>query len=342
MRSIQRDRNQGLSPPGLGMHRRSALATLGALSLLPFSRSYAEETAEIDLWEVSTRHLPCGPCCTTACNSYEFYRGGMCGVPWEVSSWDALLEATQADANKLTLFYAHGNWMTRDNTRERARFIAEQIQRRCYNHFRIIFLSWPSQRERGPVRDIRENAECADSQAFYLARLLRSLPHLSQVSLLGFSLGARVVTGALHLDSGGTVDGQAIDTSETIARQPYRVSLAAPAVDRSWLQPCGRFGLAMQHVERLVNLYNSKDPVLRRFRFIDNAITRPIAAGFAGFVGVSSIADPGLNEPLANQDRVQQFDCSSALGSTHDERSYYTRCSCFTNAVHNVMRQQAG
>ncbi len=70
--------------------------------------------------------------------------------------------------------------------------------------------------------------------------------------------------------------------------------------------------MAMQNVEELVNIYNSRDPVLRRFRFIDR-VTTPIAAGFSG------LADPRATQPLQADARIAQYDCGEAVGTSHDE-----------------------
>ncbi len=161
----------------------------------------------------------------------------------------------------------------------------------------------------------------------------------SRVSILGFSFGARTVTGALELEAGGKVlcrtslacdNGDEIDISNVPV---HRVSLIAPAIDKNWLSPRGKYSHAMSRIDHLVNLYNSRDPVLRRFRFIDS-VARPIAAGFAG---LDAVADPPSTTPLEGQDRVEQFDCGGAIGVTHSELSYYTECSHFRTAIDNLL-----
>ncbi len=74
-----------------------------------------------------------------------------------------------------------------------------------------------------------------------------------------------------------------------IEHQNIRVSLIAPAFDRNELNAGGDYELAMSRVERLVNLYNSSDPVLKRFRFID--VGSPVAAGF---LGINARGNPAL------------------------------------------------
>jgi hypothetical protein len=233
----------------------------------------------------------------------------------------------------LTIIYVHGNFMERDNARERVRIINSHVARCASEPYRLLMLSWPSQRDHRIIQDTRENAQCADAEAYYLVSLLQMVTATSQrVSLLGFSFGARTVTGALHLDAGGMLPGMPVPPPSH-AHTPYRVSLVAPAVDRHWLQPNGKHSQAMNSVDHLVNLYNSKDPILRRFRFIDT-IASPIAAGFTGF---EATADPRSTEPLIGSDRIRQYDCGSQIGTTHSERDYYGECPHFKLAVNNLL-----
>ncbi len=325
------------------IYRRSFLmAATGMFASSHLFASFDHESSsnDVDVWELSTRHLPCGSCIIGKSRpEFDVHRIEACDPYWRPQSFDELLRTVVEDSRQdlITILYAHGNWMTRENARSRARFIADQLHCRSQSPIRVVSLSWPSQRERRPVQDIKENSDCTDTQAFYFGWLLRELPVVDRLSCLGFSLGGRIVTGALHLDAGGKIHGHGLDTAPPAVDRVYRVSLVAPAVDRSWLQPNGRFHLAMARTEKMVNLFNSKDPVLRRFRFLDS-LARPIAAGFAGFIGIPTNAgDPRASEPLASQDRIVQYDCGGSLGSTHDERSYYQKCNHFSIAANNLL-----
>lgn len=290
------------------------------------------QTCGGEVWEISTRHLPCSACKVVSPIPFEVFRWSQCR--WERSTIDDATGATSANGIvPLTIIYVHGNWMERDNARERVRIINSHIARCATEPYRLLMLSWPSQRDNRIIRDVRDNAHCADTEAFYLASLLRMVVPTSQrVSLLGFSFGARTVTGALHLDSGGALPGNPmlpLNNDHTL----YRVSLVAPAVDRGWLQANGLHRNAMNSVDQLVNLYNSKDPILRRFRFIDS-IASPIAAGFTGF---EAVANPRSTEPLIGSDRIKQYDCGTQIGSTHSERDYYGECPYFRKAINNLL-----
>ena len=268
------------------------------------------------------------------------------------------LESALVDDGRLTIVYVHGNFMERNNARERALILNQYLARRSERPYRLLMLSWPSTREPHPLRDVYENAESAECQALFVGWLLERLRHHSEVSLLGFSFGARAVTGGLHFAAGGTIPGfqyrsiggalQGYDATEgsieSLSQGPrYRVALVAPAVDRSWLARGGKHAKGMESVSGLINLYNSQDPILRRFRFLDR-LSRPVAAGFAGFVGAQGfegIANPRSTEPLETSKKIRQFDCGSVIGTTHSERSYYAQCPYFHLVLDHLLGQES-
>ena len=322
----------------LRVTRRSMLFGLGA-SLLA-GPAIASPCPPTEVWEVSTRHLGCCVPKENPVALWETYRSEV-GTPWQPANLLESVQSRTGPADAKTILYAHGNWMTRENSRGRIWYIAQRIRQQYDGPLRLIMLSWPSQREPHPVRDIRQNAQCADSQAFHLASLMLLFPAGEPLGVLGFSFGGRVVTAALHLVSGGKVQQGELSWLDPNSRPParqYRVGLVAPAVDRSWLSSNGRHHLAMRDVDQMVNLYNSQDPVLRRFRFIE-ASGGSIAAGFTGFLRQQG--DAPSTGPLASQQRLRQFDCGDAMGVTHDERSYYRECPCFSEVVRNILWQDA-
>lgn len=277
-----------------------------------------QESLHQDVWELSTRHLVDRPRCidpiSPGFHVYRFDQGR-----WQENAIEQALDLE----GRLPIIYVHGNFMTYDNARRRVLLIDEYLRAHATRPYRLILLSWPSQREPHPLMDVRENAVAAECQALYLAWILKRLGDIPQVSILGFSLGARCVSGGLHLVSGGTIRGlhqTQSDTDEGI-RSIYRVGFIAPAVDRTWLMPSGKHRMATQKVEGVVNLYNHEDPVLRRFRFVEKG-SHSIAAGYEGFIGNSLI---------------QQYDCSSCVGRTHDERSYFRECPHFGKVLEHLL-----
>jgi hypothetical protein len=270
-----------------------------------------------DVWELSTRHLVDRPRWIPGEDpGFAVYRHQARG--WSRDRIDQAIDLQ----GRLPIIYVHGNFMERNNTRQRALIIDSYLKRRANRPYRLLVLSWPSQREPHPLRDARENAMAAECQSLYLAWLLESLSSCPEVSLLGFSYGARCVTGGLHLASGGTISGlQHTARHDGDGLQSmYRVAFVAAAVDRNWMTPWGRHRQATQRIDGAISLFNSDDPVLQRFKFLDPS-TRPKAAGHQGFVA----------NPL-----IQQYDCSQCVGRTHDERTYYRECPHFVRILDHL------
>lgn len=305
-----------------------------------------------EVWELSSRHLP------EKFRCIDPHSPGLDALRRTETGWQSDdLENALVDDGRLTIVYVHGNFMERNNARERALILNQYLAQRSQRPYRLLMLSWPSTREPHPLRDVYENAESAECQALFVGWLLERLKHHSEVSLLGFSFGARAVTGGLHLAAGGTIPGfqyRSIDrlwqehgvaegSIESVPNAPrYRVALVAPAVDRSWLAQGGKHSKGMETVSGLINLYNSRDPILRRFRFLDR-LSRPVAAGFAGFVGAQGfegIANPRSTEPLETSKKIRQFDCGSVIGTTHSERSYYAQCPYFHLVLDHLLGQE--
>ena len=320
------------------------------LSLNPYSPL---DSSLSEVWELSSRHLPEKfRCIDPQSPGLEALRRTETG--WQRDD----LESALVDDGRLTIVYVHGNFMERNNARERALILNQYLARRSERPYRLLMLSWPSTREPHPLRDVYENAESAECQALFVGWLLERLRDHSEVSLLGFSFGARAVTGGLHFAAGGTIPGfqyrsiggalQGYDATEgsieSVSQGPrYRVALVAPAVDRSWLARGGKHAKGMESVSGLINLYNSQDPILRRFRFLDR-LSRPVAAGFAGFVGAQGfegIANPRSTEPLETSKKIRQFDCGSVIGTTHSERSYYAQCPYFHLVLDHLLGQES-
>ena len=77
--------------------------------------------------------------------------------------------------------------------------------------FRLVVWSWPADRTVRSRRADVQNKVCrSDVEAYYLARLLPGLPRGEPLSLLGYSLGCRTVSGTLQLLAGGTVYGHSL------------------------------------------------------------------------------------------------------------------------------------
>ena len=88
------------------------------------------------------------------------------GLPvnrWDASRWQRSdIDTALQYEDKPTIVYVHGNFMERNNTLERVRILDSYLKKQATEDYRLLLFSWPSQRERKPLRDIYENDEVAE------------------------------------------------------------------------------------------------------------------------------------------------------------------------------------
>ena len=131
------------------------------------------------------------------------------------------------------------------------------------------------------------------------------------VGLIGYSYGARISCGALHLLGGGSQIGLAIEPGE---RPQVRVALWAAGEHNHWLLPGHFHGEALQQAEAWFITINCCDPALARYRFLDPC-SDPVALGYAGMYG-RNLLPPDLNA------RIEEVNVSNIVGGTHDNDPY--------------------
>ncbi|GAB5402379.1 MAG: hypothetical protein Aurels2KO_06100 [Aureliella sp.] len=255
---------------------------------------------------------------------------------WSQVALEELLVHNQSSTGNRLVIYVHGNWMTHPNARARARIVFKWVTRYAREPVTFVAFSWPSEKRQGFARDVYAKKTRTETDAFYLGELIQNLHSDLPTGLLGFSFGGRIVCGTLHLLGGGKLAGRCLPTAEHQTR--YRLSLYAPAFDRTALTPQGQYHCALENVDRTVNLYNSSDPILRRFKYIDTS-SKPIAAGFAGIVAMPfrGNSETGQGNPLSSSGGIVQYDCRS-IGRSHFELDYYS-CSAMPIALKNVLGQ---
>jgi hypothetical protein len=163
------------------------------------------------------------------------------------------------------------------------------------------------------MRDIRVKADRADSEGSFLGWFLAKLQPGSSVGLIGFSYGARIVSGGLQLLGGGVLNGHTLPEPPSGLPLRLRAVYLAAAMDRNWIHPSGYHGQSLSPVESVLITYNRCDPALRRFRFTEPC-GRPTALGYAGVYSGS------LGEAAG---RVEQIDVSSVIGRTHRQAQYW-------------------
>lgn len=287
------------------------------------------------LWEICTRGLPDCPPHLSSNTATQPLSGlaihEISAGRWSPQTLDDLRAHVASRPDQRLIFYVHGNWMPVDDARNRGLAVYRRLsQFRSGQSICFVAFSWPSERREGFARDVIGKKTRLDSDAYYLAQVIDSLQLQQSVGFIGYSFGAAVVCGAQHLLAGGQLCGYQLP-ERTGGKHPMELSMIAPAFDRQELTRNGRYHLAVQQLDQVVNLYNSMDPILKRFRFFDRDHS-PIAAGFAGLL------EPRSTAPLSPNLRIQQYDCR-CIGRTHAELDYL-QCSHIRQAFENALGTQ--
>jgi hypothetical protein len=269
-----------------------------------------------DVWLIETRCLP-HPCAQRGIyQKLRFER--LENERFIAASKDEFLATL--DPSQTTCFFVHGNRLSASD----ARRIGVDFARRLGPTnvpYRFVIWSWPSDRVVGLIRDARVKAVRADGESYYLASVLAELPPSADVSLVGWSFGARAITGGLHLLGGGVFVGNSLNRVDQPSVRP-RVVLMGAAVPRGWLLPGGAHGLAPLQVEQLTLFFNPRDPALKHFPVV-------FGPGWPQAVGYEGISTRQLG---AVGDLVQQYNVSGTIGHSHS-MARYTRSAWIMSTV---------
>ncbi len=280
-----------------------------------------------DAWLLSTRHLGCvagkDPAAFDLHVSHYTDSGD-----WVDASLDELL----ASEPRLTVVYVHGNRIGADDAVHRAwdAFRVLQMDPGA-PPMRLIIWSWPSDQIHGQLRDVRYKAARTNSEGHYLGWFLSQLDQEASLNLIGFSFGARVVTGALHVLSGGQLSCRpSVASPAPAGRRPIQVVLVAGALHNHWLSPGGLHEGFWRFADRLLVLFNSCDPVLKRYRFIEKH-GRPVALGFRGSWGMDE----------AQSARTEERDVCCSVGKTHSEFAFFTSAEVIEGIQRHILARPA-
>lgn len=232
-----------------------------------------------ELWILSTRCLPTlgrgrpAGNCELNVRKYDHEQG------WQESSHDEFLEPTDLP----TWIFVHGNRIEPGEVIGRCRMVYRALIAQDPDRppVRFVAWSWPSSKIRGPIRDARSKAWRTESEAYYLGKLLSQLDSRSPVSLIGFSLGARVISGGLEVLAGGEVSSRGLPADSGPGPDHIRAVFLAAAVHSHWLHSGEYHGLALERAEHTLNLYTSCDEVLRHYRWMEKC-SSPSALGYCG------------------------------------------------------------
>lgn len=269
------------------------------------------------VWLVSTRHL----------GEAVLYQGEplrldirryVDGTGWESATVDDF--AAAADPEVITVAYVHGNRFDWGDAIYHGWRVYEALgPRDTRKPVRMVIWSWPSSRIHGPMRDVRVKGWRAHSESIFLARFIAE--HLSgeRISLVGYSYGARIATGALHVLAGGRLFGMEVDAPANV--QPARVVMMAAAMGNDWLLPRGLHERAYLQTDKMLILYNTCDPALDSYHLVESCRAR--ALGYTGLPTQSHW-----------QDRVEQRNVADLVGKSHDELRYWN-----SPALTEIMRR---
>ncbi|MEL7267530.1 MAG: alpha/beta hydrolase [Planctomycetota bacterium] len=269
-----------------------------------------------EMLEVDSRHLSCDFGCVKLRNPrFKFYR--IC--PRELRrvpiSADYLLDHSRGPVRHV--IYVHGNRYTEGDAKRRGRDVFQRL-RSCRTDgipIRFVVFSWPSEKRGLAIRDARIKGERADCQALYLAWWLRHLLHNGvHPTIVSWSYGGRVTTGAMHVLAGGRLHGHCLP-GETIRNAAINLALVAPAVASDCLHPRGIHGRGCENIGRMLLFKNRRDAVLR-FYWCAVANKNVKAMGTAGVTGLSRRSDGSVPG-------VTTFEMSGAAKLQHSELKHY-------------------
>ncbi len=278
-----------------------------------------------DAWLISTRHLDCLAGKGESTLDLDVSRFSTSGE-WIPAGVDTLLSSEP----RLTVVYVHGNRVSDDEAISRAWQAFGVLQRDpAAPPMRLIIWSWPSDRIHGQVRDVRYKAARTNTEGHYLGWFLAQIDPETSVNLIGFSYGARVVTGAMHVLSGGRL---ACAAPDIVAgdRRPIQVVLVAAALHNHWLSSGGFHEGFWQFADRLLLLFNSCDPVLKRYRFIEKR-GRPVALGYRGSWGLSDDLEA----------RIEERDVCCSVGKTHSESVFFSSAEVIDGIQQHLLTRDA-
>lgn len=263
------------------------------------------------LWAISSRHA--GESCARDAR-LEYFRHEEAAGRWLPADHAEFLAADEPGV--MTCIYVHGN---RVDSRQALRD-GQEVWRQltaglpAQQPLRLVIWSWPSTQIDGALQDVRVKACVSDFHAWHLAWLVDQIHAETPISLIGYSFGARMVCGSLHLLGGGNLAGHELGQRLHEQRPLLRVALMASALDSPALLPRGKYHCALSQVQHMLVLVNQRDPVLHQYPLLRGWFHQgPPALGYTGFFTSALGCDSG---------KVEQCNVSRQVGCDHDWRRY--------------------
>jgi hypothetical protein len=268
---------------------------------------------ENDVWLISIRGWR--HCCQDVHIKYWRLRCN-CWVP------AGLEEYLASDVpGRPTCFWVHGWRIAADAAKTQGLDVYRRMACQSCRPFRLVIWSWPSEPTKTFLEDARQKACLSDVGAYPLAWLIDRTDPRVPVSLVGFSLGARMSTGALHLLGGGQLAGWHLHERVHPERTPCRAVLLAGALDNFSLAVGQRNGMALSQVDRMLLMVNCGDIVLKRYPMLCPGWNGPEAIGYTGPVG-----------HLPHHEGLRTMYVNHIVGRKHDQDPYFDSC-CILAAI---------
>ncbi len=290
--------------------RTAAAAAAGLAVLVGSAVCRADESAH-DLWLVSTRSAPRSN--PVGGEEQIVYWHLNADKAWDSADLDAYLAAD--DAAVPTCFFIHGNRTRRAGAVTEGWSVSQKIKREAPGQpLRFVIWSWPADQIRGLRQDVQVKAYRSDVQAYYLAYLLGRMDPEVRVSMIGYSFGARTITGSLQLLAGGRFAGRALPEGAAAPdRIPVRAVLLAAAMNAYSLSPGQRAGLALSLADRVLVTRNMYDPVLKYYPMMYRR-RGPQALGYTGPTRSARLGEHGETLEILPVER--------SVGGNHDLECY--------------------
>lgn len=314
-------------------HRLVALVTTTCLSLTlcaPAVAAYVGIRPADQILEVNVR--------TACCSTDEATLAAKIIVrEYAVIDEDGHRQWTDSDMSRLTtapgegvvtVFHVHGNKVDPSMARDRALRVYRRLVNRATDDrpMRFVIFSWPATEINGLLRDFRVKAARTQPVGWELAWVLDQMPAEAPISLIGYSYGARIVGGALHVLAGGDLSGASLPNAALGKHPPMRVVFIAAATHACWFGPNAYHHLAMEQIEHLVMLNNHLDPAMRFYDLVPENCS-PQAMGLCG---------PTCLAP-EHRSKIECYDCANCVGRSHDLFKYTATGRTMTRVWQHLM-----
>ncbi|MBL8826801.1 MAG: alpha/beta hydrolase, partial [Planctomycetaceae bacterium] len=268
-------------------------------------------------WLVNTRCLPTVGCCSSAPFTPQVAIC-TCGQGCAPATLDDLLAEDSSDW--FTVFFVHGNLTSYQDSIDLGHQLRAQLPERvCSGQpVRLIVWTWPSDSDVGRLRDDTALAGSrAATESYYLGRFATMLHVDQRMLVIGYSFGARITTGTLHLLAGCPLGGRHLADqhapSNDLQAPRMRAVLLAAAIDVDWLIPGHFHGAAMVPVERMAITINPRDLALKKYRMAEKR-NAPEPIGKVG---------PPLNAMGSGAAKIVTTNVASELGIRHGSPYYF-------------------